>query len=325
MKKAILLIAVLLLASAANAAQAGLAAITVTVDERGDALVKHQIVIDSRTLTEIPVEVFDSRGIRVYDAQKELDYSVDKNTVLVTPGSFVENYSLTVEYTTSMLTSKQGDTWFFSLSFLPQNDYENLKISAGLPSNAKLLTNNPPAIVFLDSQKLNLEWNLQNTFGNTVTVSASYNFEPTVTGPNDLGFIAFALIGLLAIGGAVYYFSRKKLFEPKEDVSQTQKLKTTENKNSDKPEGNSNGASKTANNKQKELMKLLNENEVKVVNELLKEDLITQRTLLVRTGLVKSTLSRTIKKLELKGLVKVNDIGNTNRIELSKEFQEKEE
>ncbi len=66
------------------------------------------------------------------------------------------------------------------------------------------------------------------------------------------------------------------------------------------------------------VMRLLTGPESKVISLLLKQDNVTQKTLCQDTEIPKATMSRTIKRLESKGLVKQSGIGAGKRVSLTR-------
>ena len=305
--KKIIILALILFSSIAYAQTTDLAIIKINVDQSGNSSVQHLLVVDSQEPTALEFAVFDDKNLRVYDSSAELEYTIENGKIKVMQREFVQNYSLTIEYTSSKFTSKQGENWFFDL-IISSLQAQNIQVDLSLPENARLLSNNPNAIVFFENQKLNLNWELSQN--QATQLSASYSLDNTQGTPN-YSYLIFVIASLIVIAVVTYFlFVKKPRKIEHEKTVQVQESQKTEEKN---------GFSE----KQKDTLKLLTENESRVMLELSKEDSITQRALLVRTGLPKSTLSRTIKKLELKGLVKSLEIGNTNRIELTEEFKAK--
>ncbi|MEM4270844.1 MAG: hypothetical protein QXO70_01980, partial [Candidatus Pacearchaeota archaeon] len=75
---------------------------------------------------------------------------------------------------------------------------------------------------------------------------------------------------------------------------------------------------KRAKKKAEEITRFLLENEKKVIDELIKEKELWQKQLQLRTGLSKVKLSRVLKNLENRGLIKKINFGKTNKILLTK-------
>ena len=73
------------------------------------------------------------------------------------------------------------------------------------------------------------------------------------------------------------------------------------------------------------LLKTLTANEEKIVHELFKhkKDGLTQKGLARETGIPKSTLSRTLKRLAVKSVVEIKDYGVTKKIRLTEWFLKK--
>lgn len=305
--------------SFAQAAQIDFALVRATVDERGEALVSHLVSYDSRDGKQVSFRVLDNKNLKVFDSSGPVEFEEKGLTVSFFPKNFVENYGATIEYGTSILTSKQNGDWKFEMQLNPLNEFNELKFELSLPKNAVLSSHSPQGLVFAGEQKLEIEWKFEETTGEQVALSAEYFFSEnnqTETGQNPALLLLVGVLVVLTAGGAGYfYYSKQKSKEAKAFEPETVPKK-------DLFEAR---AGQELSERQKDLLKILSENEEKIVKELLKEDHIIQRNLLVRTGLPKSTLSRAIKKLEVKGIVKVNTVGNTNRVELSEEFKKKGE
>lgn len=304
-------------------ASAGLidfALVKISVDERGEAIVSHLISFDSRRGEEVSFKVLDNSGIRVFDNLGELEFWEQNGVVSFSPRDFAENYGVTIEYSSSVMTSKTGGQWEFNFELKPLNEFSELQFELLLPRNVTLSSHEPQALVYAGGEALELEWHFENA-EEPVAFSAEYFFsEPNHAGnENDFVFYFFlgaVLILVFSVSGYHYFLRQKKVEKP---IEKTSVMQMPVQEKTDKVENKKEGLSEG----QKDLLKLLGENEEKVIKGLLQGDKIAQRNLMAKTGLPKSTLSRTIKKLELKGLLIVHDIGNTNKIELSKEFREK--
>ena len=70
-------------------------------------------------------------------------------------------------------------------------------------------------------------------------------------------------------------------------------------------------------------MKTLSEKEMKVVEDVFRDDGLSQKKLLQKSGLSKATLSRTLKGLEEKDFLRMVQDGYTNKIYLSDWFKKK--
>lgn len=290
--------------------------IEIQVDNSGNALVSHFLIVNSQKFKEIELETLDNKNINAFDAKTNLSFSIQDNKIKIKPNNFTQKYSITVEYESDKLTSKQQQNWKIDLKF-SENTHNNAIIEIRLPQNAKILKHSPQAIIFFENNSIVAEWNFSQN--QNIALNAEYVFINTTANNNSTAIAGILAIATLAIG--IAFIAKKKLAQSKnlqEKTTNAQKHDTWP-----KPEIQETQKTQTS-QKQKEIFRLLSENEQKIVNELFKEDLITQRTLQVRTGFPKSTLSRTIKKLELKGLIKSNQIGNTNRIELSKDLKQGE-
>ena len=74
-------------------------------------------------------------------------------------------------------------------------------------------------------------------------------------------------------------------------------------------------------NKIKDLLLGLNENEQKIIKLLLNEDGLSQKKISLKTFLPKGTVSRNIKKLESKDYILIKPYGATHKIFLGNIFK----
>lgn len=315
MRKIILFVLAVFFASSVLAVPIDFEVIRVTLDERGDAFVQHFVGFDSASQSSLSVNILGNTTLRVFDAEGNLDYTENNGLLTITPRSNETNYSFTVEYFTSSLTSKIGQEWTAMLDFEHLNEStQGLKIEVVLPRNVSVIDMEPKGILFSADTGLEIEWSFA---GNAPIVKSSVVYSLHGNGNNsnsfDYGLIGWVILALLGIGAVGYYFSihkRKKSPLPK-----------TEEKKGLIPGGGAilkePGQPST---KQEGMLKLLSDNERRIMDELMATNSVSQRTVQVKLGLPKSTLSRTIKKLELKGLVKSLEIGNSKRLELGEEF-----
>lgn len=303
------LLGLLLLAGMVQAQPINLQIVQISLNENGHAIVQQLLSSDSTSGEPIEILALDLQNLRVFDAQGALEFQLNGNKVRLTPRLQAAQYGATISYETDQLTAKQGSDWSFALNSNALSPASETRVLVSFPQNAKVLSFEPVASVFSDAGKIQLEWLVKKE--NPVSLNAKYSFEekPAGNSRQDLlwaGLLGIIVIVIAGIGG--YYwkvgFKKKGKEKPKEKLVEETK-----------PE------ERQANSRQEELLRFLTETEKRVMQELLKEGGITQRTLHVRTGLPKSTLSRTLQKLQTKELVEVREIGNTNRIELGKAFK----
>ncbi len=75
---------------------------------------------------------------------------------------------------------------------------------------------------------------------------------------------------------------------------------------------------------QKDIIKTLTHNESTITELLIKNGgIVTQKDILSQTKLPKSTLSRTIKKMQAKNIIEVRGFGMTNKVWLTDWFKER--
>lgn len=318
MRKTLLLVFTVLLACGVLATGLDFEIIRVALDEKGDAFVQHFLEFDSRTEKNISLHVFGSGSLRVFDSQGEVPFTIENGVVSFVPNSTEEKYNATVEYSTSSLTSKTGGQWSAALEFEQLNQpLEELKIELGLPKNVIVLNFDPKGILFSGDEGLEIEWSFPGEVKD-VQASVTYSLNGTNGGKNSFDFMLAAwIIGAILVIGAGGYYLKSGNKAKKELPSVAPVEKDSAASNGFEKQGE---AKKGISTTQEGMLKFLTDNERRIMEELMNTSPLPQRTLQVKLGLPKSTLSRTIKKLELKGLVKTIDIGNSKRIELGEEF-----
>ena len=315
MRKIILCICVFLFASTVLAAELDFEVIRVTLDERGDASVEHFVGFDSTVQKTLSMRVFGNTSLRVFDSQGDVEFTEENGLLTITPSASQKGYSLTVEYSTSTLTSKTGGEWKAVLGFEHSNQpVQDLKIELVLPQNVVVLDMEPKGILFSGDSGLEIEWvypRATDKVQANVTYSLSGNGNPKGF---DFALVGWVVLVLLAVGGVGYYFAVKKRKKVVPLAKDEKPAKSAPEPGLAVPQTGQ------TTNRQDGMLRLLSENERKIMDELMATNSMPQRTLQVKLGLPKSTLSRTIKKLEVKGLVKSLEIGNSKRVELGEEL-----
>lgn len=297
------LLGFLLLAGTAQA-QLNLEILNISLNENGHASVQQLLSLDSIRQQSIEILVLDLQNLRVFDAQGPLQFQLNGNKARFQPRMASGQYGVTIEYESDKLTSKQERNWFFELKNNLLGTAQERHVRLTFPESTRLFSFEPTASVFSGKGKIELEWQAVKAS----VLKAQYSFEPASATQSNNSWL-LALAGLAVLVGIGYYAYSKRTLQ-KKVVPLESSAKTGETIEPKRDSG------------QQELLRFLGENEKRVMEELLKENGITQRTLHVRTGLPKSTLSRTLQKLQAKELVEVREIGNTNRIELGKAFKQ---
>lgn len=266
---------------------------TIDLDESGNATVRHFFIINSIGVESIELNVFGNQDIRAYDMLGQIEFSENSGTITIVPKEPRNSYSFTIEYRTPLLTSKQGDDWYFGILFEPLNEIGNMNVELVLPPNSRIISISPEAIISQNQGRLMAEWYFPKLEeGSRQELELNYRFGLAPVAPD---YSIFLLTAALIIVAILSYFAFRRFA--------VKKKKKEEHKDYEK------------------ILKLLNENERKVIETLLKESSLTQKKIQLRTALPKSTLSRTLKRLELRGLVKTSIVGITNIIELGEEFR----
>lgn len=283
---------------ATNSFAQGIAQVEIALQENGSATVKELYEIDSSDIETFEREISHAKILKITDAQGEItQFSTTETKLQFMPRQKIPKYSFTVLYATQALTEKNSAEW--KVSFTPPQGIKILSTKIYLPKTMKVSRTDPAAIVYSSGDFLALEWN-DNT-----QVTASYSAEENETSQNpltqNLQYIG-TLLAILLVGGAVFYYNSKKTGSVVAQMEKAQSATHTLHENADE-----------------KILRYLNENEAKIVTKLMETGKpLTQRKLQVELGLPKSSLSRAIKRLEVKGIVKRSEIGNTNLIEIVK-------
>ncbi|MFH1751642.1 MAG: helix-turn-helix domain-containing protein [archaeon] len=310
MKKTLILVFLLLFSFSVQALDSSVD-VSITLNDKGGAIVKELFLIDSTELTEINLKVFNPENLIVFDSVGDMEFQLENDSLTVVPRVLDESYSFSVNYYSDSLTSKDSETWLLEFSFILEPVIEKT-LTLSLPPNTNLTNYSPQGIVYSDGEKIRIDWT-KETLKDYSEFKAEYFFgiiPPEKNNYSILLFVAVLALVLLVIG----FIS----------VVVIKKLERTQFKRlAKKVEIEALKDELGLNQTQKDLMKTLSVNEELIVKELFANKALTQRKLLVLTGLPKSTLSRTIKSLQVKEFIKVKDHGLTNLISLNDWFLEK--
>ncbi|MBI4175902.1 MAG: hypothetical protein HY518_01750 [Candidatus Aenigmarchaeota archaeon] len=285
----------------------------IDVDRLGDADVNMLVSFDSTSISEIRLPVDGPRDIRVFDANSQLGYRVEGNTAIVQVGERRPNYGMTLEYSTSSLTSKSGDTWTLKYAFASFEKADAAEVHLSLPAEAAVLSARPSAAIYA-AENIIVEWDVQNpSSGFRQDMLATYRLGQGQSKDAGIDPLAAAVVILAAV--AVFaLLIRKKATQSQRNGREAGRPEQLP----PKP-----GAMSEA---QKDIMKTLSDREKAVVETIFSSDghHLTQKKIAISTGIPKSTLSRTIKSLQRKDLIEVYDIGLANSVKLKKWFFEKQ-
>ncbi len=213
----------------------------------------------------------------------------------------------TVSYRTNALTQKTGKTWGLPLS-LPEN-LTNAYVSVALPKSVSISKVEPTdGIVMSEEDSLVVAW---ASGAGLRGVSLEYEFaqetQQTQTNPpapgfdwNSVGLFALAVVAVLAvIALAVWVYPR---------------FKTEQKKGAD--------AEFCITEGMRNVLKALNENDVKVVEEIANAGGEMRRSELERkSGIAKSSLALSLDRLEQKGILKIGKETTTHRVSLTEWFR----
>lgn len=276
----------------------GIYSIEVNVNEKGGALVRDMFSIDSRNMSSFFLPSFSPKSIKAYDEKGALNYSVS-NGIYVNLHS-KDKYSFTVEYSSDVLTSKNASEWTFHYDYYKVGNFNDIKYTLILPSNALLYSFFPEGTTYSENDHIHIVWDIPNEISSE-TIEAKYGFKPP---PNEIkkSINQYPNVAVLSVSIVIILIIISLLFK---------KIKFKSKFKEDFSPG------------QKDLIHTLTENERKIIRELFNKKELTQKKISLLTGIPKSTLSRTLKRLEMKNFIEVRDYGNTKIIKLTDWFLEK--
>lgn len=232
----------------------------------------------------------DVEMIYVKDVYSILNFEIEKNG----EAKLTINFSVPIEpkearllmfkYRTRERIKVRGDFNEYLLVFMPKQDIENFELILKLPRDSELYSPKGLEVVVpkanlsvLDGRSV-LKWktNLQANHPQIFLVRFRSK-------PNFNFSILVSLLILLTILIPTYKFGRKvwKCYQKIRRLS---------------------------------MLKILNERERRVLEEIIKKEGITQLELMHKLGFSKASLSKILSKLELRGLVKKKKWGKVNKL-----------
>jgi uncharacterized membrane protein len=248
-------------------------------------IILQQVSAESISNCEIDIQIENSNAIVNYlietDAsQLDLilpeDAKVDGNLTADSSGK------IELSYETSSFIERAGKSYFTANFKLPL-ETENLTVRLILPESSVLETSFPEAELTSDGKHIILNWQVQNA--NNFPVFVTYNEKGS-----DLWWLVSIIIAIAAVLAIFYLIKRK----PKAKKARKKQVKQA-----------------------KEIEQHLLESESAVIKALKgAKGEMWQKQIQLKTGFSKAKLSRTVRNLEARGLVKRIPLGNTNKVKL---------
>jgi len=221
------------------------------------------------------------------------DFNLDYNILYLNLANInlEDTYNIEITYYTDYFTFKNSN-WYLeyiplfstkanSLLIIVSEDYKAINISQSLSSS--YIESNELHFLFNNISYLKFNYNLKNNINNNHKNN------------NVLEFIIL-LVVLLILYGGYFIFKNNKKRKKKKIIN-------------------------SSDNKIKDLLLGLNENEQKIIKLLLNEDGLSQKKISLKTFLPKGTVSRNIKKLESKDYILIKPYGATHKIFLRDIFK----
>jgi uncharacterized membrane protein len=256
--------------------------------------------------------------LRAYDLSGDLAYTLNGSSVAVSAREKSAGYSLTLEYFTASLTSKNGSLWSVNYVAGMADDVRDCIVTLRLPANSTITSVTPQGVISTEDGLLQVEWYMASIkAGNNASVRVEYTTgaapktpvvqttlpQETETQRTQGGRIKIIilLITLILVSSAVIHHSLKKRKTPSPPQNTVPLSKGKE-----------------------DIMETLAKNEREIIAELLNSGgKTTQAELFRATGIPKATLSRSLRKLEGRKVLEVRDIGYTNLVVLTDWFLER--
>ncbi len=232
----------------------------------------------------------DSEIISVRDSYGELQYKTYREHSLnikfnfTTPVKPKEERLVLIKLSTKSLVTKKEDYYEYLLIFTPKQDISDFEHVLKLPRDAKLYSPRagfqmaiPEANLSEQYNTPTLVWKAQLRANTPEVFLVRYKTE----GEDALKKISISLAAILIAGVLLFGLSRAK--------EKYQKHRTLDS------------------------LKILNEREKRVLEEIVNSEGIKQYELLAKLEYTKSSLSKILTRLEARGLIRKKKIGKVNR------------
>ncbi len=294
--------------------------IEITLDDAGNAQIKTMVLFDSSAIKNLRLSAHKPDNLQAYDLTGSLNHIVVNNSVMIKPREEVKDYNTTVKYATNQISSKTGDEWNISYNVLAYDSIEYLSISLSLPSGSSLKSFTLGGSASVIDSGIKIEWYIDDVPSNeNVNLGVIYAMKIPAHDEHGSTLIILAVSIVLAGMASFVMYNKSKKREKDEAKMETEETP----KDKIKPEAEL-AEELVLTQGKKDIMMTLNKNEQDVVKELLREEgKLTQKDIFTEIGLPRSTLSRTLKKLERKNVVEIRSIGNTNLVILTEWFKER--
>jgi uncharacterized membrane protein len=300
--------------------------IDMTIEQNGMVSVNEELVAQTgdRVAILIPGNV---REILVFERSgNEIKYeSVPENDKQLI-AFFLEEFrggknedEITIKYNTQQLTTKSGDNWAVEFSTTTTSGHTILKIN--FPGDTRIISMEPRDLywtpvsdseLWVYPQVSDFHFRFEYTIGATgpiIPKDTTTTIVPTTTVPGsdiDNSLIGLTVLLIVVIITLVFIFHKKKSGKEEIDKDVEEKPKVEE------------GGQESQRIKES-IMNMLDENEKNVVKMLEESDEeITQAYIHKSTGIPKSSLSDTMRRLEKRNIIERKREGRINWIRLKK-------
>lgn len=309
MKKVIFVpLLLLFLISLAYAQEPSTSDLRVTVSETGFVHIDQEIIVRQAGVHSITIpktiylDVYDTLNPAIKVKYNITETNGVQNLVLYVNKDLIFNdlAIITLEYTTNILTSKQGDIWTLSL---------NYKTTPG-SSDVKILF--PLGIKIIDTQSKDPVYSLVEGRNFVMEIEPAdivfdfktkYELRETVEEPDYTWlFVGLILIGAIALTITFWFKSSKDIRLIQHKMKKFSKPKKVKGKR----------------RVISSVTKVLDEKELKVVRFLESRIDASHAQISRGTSIVKTTLSKVLKRLEKRNIIEKSPFGKRHRISLQK-------
>ncbi|MEM3401918.1 MAG: helix-turn-helix domain-containing protein [Candidatus Hadarchaeales archaeon] len=215
-----------------------------------------------------------------------------------------ERYTVIIELTKPVIASDNG--LFYAIGYQWTTSPMLSKISVTLPKFAKLLHSEPsPSSISSSGDSISLRWVRISESRLQAEMTFQLSSPPPAPSESSQGtqqegsywtLVPIGAVVAILLAILVKMAAGRKVEIPQE-LTRPEPLSSAD---------------------VEKILNLLTDHERAVTKELLREDNLLQKTICERTGIPKATLSRTMKRLEAKGIIRRTGFGAGKRVQLTR-------
>ncbi len=238
--------------------------------------------------TKVSYEITETNGVQ------NLTLDIDEDLI------FNDLAIITLEYSTNVLTSKQGDVWTLSLNYKTTPGSSDIKIL--FPLGIKIINTQSKDDVYSLVEGRNFVMEIEPS-DIVFDLKTKYELGETIEEPDYTWlFVGLILIGAVALTITFWFKSSKDMRLIEHKMKKFSKPKKVKGKRRVKSS----------------ISKVLDEKELKVVRFLESRIDASHAQISRGTSIVKTTLSKVLKRLENRNIIEKSPFGKRHRIALQK-------